>query len=60
MNVLLITTDEHHWRCMGNSAPLLITLNLDRLAEQGTIFDRAYCTNPTFTPSRVPLPCELL
>lgn len=54
-NILLITTDEHHWRCMGYNNARIKTPNLDRLAAQGTIFDRAYCPNPTCTPTRASL-----
>ncbi len=54
-NVLLITTDEHHWKCMGYNNPRIHTPNLDRLAEQGMIFDRAYCPNPTCSPTRASL-----
>ncbi|MCC5843541.1 MAG: sulfatase-like hydrolase/transferase [Verrucomicrobia bacterium] len=55
MNVLFITTDEHHWKCMGYNHPGIKTPNLDRLAARGTIFDRAYCPNPTCSPTRASL-----
>jgi len=51
-NILLITSDQQHWRtlsCLGSEAR---TPNLDRLAAQGTLFTRAYCPNPTCTPTR--------
>ncbi|WFB34892.1 sulfatase-like hydrolase/transferase [Kiritimatiellota bacterium B12222] len=51
-NVLFITTDEHHWKCMGYNHPGIKTPNLDKLAAQGTIYDRAYCPNPTCSPTR--------
>jgi len=51
-NILLITSDQHHWICMGYNNKKLKTPNLDRLAKMGTIFDRAYTTNPTCTPMR--------
>jgi arylsulfatase A-like enzyme len=51
-NVLLITSDQHHWMAMGYNNPEVKTPNLDRLAESGTIFNRAYCPNPTCTPTR--------
>ncbi len=51
-NILLITSDQHHFWIMGYMNPEVKTPNLDRLAEQGMIFDRAYCPNPTCTPSR--------
>jgi arylsulfatase A-like enzyme len=37
---------------MGYNNPEVKTPNLDRLASQGMIVDRAYCPNPTCTPSR--------
>ncbi len=51
-NVLLITSDQHHFSCMGYNDPQVKTPNLDRLAARGMIFDRAYCPNPTCTPTR--------
>lgn len=52
VNFLVITSDQHHWMAMGYNDSTVKTPNLDRLAKSGTIFDRAYCTNPTCTPSR--------
>lgn len=52
-NILLITSDQHHYMCMGYNDPTIKTPNLDRLARMGIIFDRAYCNNPTSTPTRV-------
>jgi len=40
---------------LGAHTPGLKTPNLDRLAVQGTRFDRAYCPNPTCTPTRASL-----
>ena len=51
-NVLLITSDQHHYSCLGSINPKLKTPHLDRLANEGTRFNRAYCNNPTCTPSR--------
>ena len=51
-NFLFITSDQHHYMCMGYNNPQLKTPNLDRLAKMGIVFDRAYCPNPTSTPSR--------
>ena len=51
-NILLITSDQRHWNTIGAFQPEISTPNLDRLARQGTTFDRAYCPNPTCTPSR--------
>lgn len=51
-NILFITSDQQHWRLLGCQNPEVKTPNLDRLAEQGTLFERAYCPNPTCTPTR--------
>ncbi|MDP0498355.1 MAG: sulfatase-like hydrolase/transferase [Verrucomicrobiota bacterium JB024] len=54
-NILLITSDQQHWMAMGYNNPEIKTPNLDRLAARGMIFDRAYCPNPTCTPTRASL-----
>jgi len=51
-NVLLITTDQQHFETLGVVNDEIETPNLDRLAGQGTLFDRTYCPNPTCTPTR--------
>ncbi len=51
-NVLLITSDQQHWMTLGVLNPEVKTPNLDRLAREGRLFERAYCPNPTCTPTR--------
>lgn len=51
-NVLLITSDQQHWNTLGLLNSEIRTPNLDRLAASGTLFTRAYCCNPTCTPTR--------
>ncbi|MCK8488744.1 sulfatase-like hydrolase/transferase [Paenibacillus sp. MBLB2552] len=51
-NILLITSDQQHWNTIGAFQPEISTPNLDRLTREGTTFGRAYCPNPTCTPSR--------
>ncbi len=51
-NILLITSDQQHFNTIGLNNPEIDTPNLDRLAKQGTLFSRAYCPNPTCTPTR--------
>lgn len=51
-NVLLITSDQQHHRALGAHDAVLRTPALDRIAAEGTLFERAYCPNPTCTPSR--------
>lgn len=55
-NVLLIHTDQQRTdtlSCYGSS--FTDTPNIDRLAHEGMAFDRAYCSNPVCTPSRMSL-----
>ena len=51
-NILLITSDQQFWMGMGYHNKNLKTPNLDRLAEMGTIYNRAYTCNPVSTPTR--------
>jgi len=52
-NVLFIAIDDlNDWiGCMGGKTGIH-TPNIDRLAGQGTLFTRAYCSSPSCTPSR--------
>lgn len=54
-NILFITTDQQHWSAMGCQSEEIQTPALDRLAAEGTLFERAYCPNPTCTPTRASL-----
>ena len=54
-NILLITSDQQHWNTIGKYFSEVKTPNLDRLADQGFFAHRAYCTNPTCTPTRATL-----
>lgn len=51
-NILLITSDQQHFTTLGVDNPRIQTPALDRLAREGTVFDRAYCPNPVCSPSR--------
>lgn len=52
-NILLIIGDDHAAWTMGSMGdPRKATPNLDRLASQGVLFERAYCNSPVCTPSR--------
>ncbi|MHB1157113.1 MAG: sulfatase family protein [Phycisphaerales bacterium] len=51
-NILLITSDQQHFDTLGVDNPRIKTPALDRLARQGMKFNRAYCPNPTCTPTR--------
>lgn len=51
-NVLLVTSDQQHWSTLGAINPKIQTPNLDRLAAEGTRYDRAYVPSPVCTPTR--------
>lgn len=55
-NILLLMTDQQRWDtldCYGSRAG--VTPNLDRLAQQGVVFEHCYANNPVSTPSRASL-----
>ncbi|WP_309118829.1 sulfatase-like hydrolase/transferase [Paenibacillus sp.] len=53
-NLILISTDQQrHDSIAANGSAFLRTPNLDRLANEGVTFRRAYCPNTVCTPSRV-------
>ena len=55
-NILLILTDQQSHELMGCAgspqSSWVSTPNCDRLASQGALFTRAYCSNPVCMPSR--------
>ena len=51
-NILLISSDQQHYSTLGVTNPKIKTPNLDRLCAEGIRFDRAYCPNPTCSPTR--------
>lgn len=54
-NILFISTDQQHFSTLGVTNPRIQTPALDRLAQEGSRFDRAYCPNPTCSPTRASL-----
>ena len=53
LNLLIITADQLHHDalgCLGNS--VIRTPHIDRLAEEGVLFERAYCQAPICMASR--------
>nr|WP_144922101.1 sulfatase-like hydrolase/transferase [Paenibacillus bovis] len=53
-NILVICSDQHHPLMTGYRGHSLVkTPNLDKLAQDGTHFTRAYCNSPVCTPSRM-------
>lgn len=51
-NILFITSDQQHWSTLGTVNDRIQTPALDRLCREGARFNRAYCVNPTCTPTR--------
>jgi len=55
-NVLFIAVDDlNDWVGMYNKHPGMKTPAMDRLAKQGMLFTRAYCSAPSCNPSRTSL-----
>jgi len=52
-NILLIFDDQHRYSALGRSGNKVIqTPNMDRLAAQGLVFDRAFSSCPICSPFR--------
>ena len=53
-NVLWLMSDQHNANCAGFAAhPNVETPNMDRIADEGVVFTRAFCNNPICSPSRI-------
>ena len=52
-NILIIMSDQHNPKMLGYDNPMIQTPNLDRLAGQGTVFDRCYTPCPLCVPARM-------
>ena len=51
-NVVLMHTDQQRWDTIGKVSPWAVTPNLDRLADEGVLFENAFCNSPVCMPSR--------
>jgi len=52
-NILLILTDQHRLSAVGAYGPTpCLTPNVDRLASQGVLFEKAYTVCPVCSPAR--------
>lgn len=58
-NIVWIFSDDHAYQAVGayggRFAPLNLTPNIDSLAREGVVFDRAYVANSICAPSRATL-----
>ncbi len=54
-NILFISSDQQHFSALGAVNRQLRTPHLDRIAREGMLFERAYCHNPTCSPTRASL-----
>jgi arylsulfatase len=51
-NILVIMSDQHRPDAFGFQGSIARTPNIDRLAREAIVFDRAYCQAPICLPSR--------
>ncbi|MFW6308379.1 MAG: sulfatase-like hydrolase/transferase [bacterium] len=51
-NILIIHTDQHRYDCMGVLNDDLETPNIDKLAQDGVLYENSFCSFPICTPSR--------
>ncbi len=52
-NIILVMADDQGWGDTGyNGHPIVKTPNLDKMADQGLIFDRFYAAAPVCSPTR--------
>jgi arylsulfatase len=51
-NILFLMSDQHRWDALGIHNPIIKTPNLDKLAQDGILFENAFCNAPLCVPSR--------
>ncbi|MDE0951157.1 MAG: sulfatase [Halioglobus sp.] len=52
-NIVFILSDDHRWDAMGVMGhPFIDTPNLDRIADEGVLFENAFVTSSLCSPSR--------
>lgn len=51
-NIIFLMSDQQRWDCVGKINPTVKTPALDRIADNGVLFDQAVCQGPMCVPSR--------
>ena len=51
-NIIFLMSDQQRWDCVGKISPMVKTPALDRIADNGILFDQAVCQGPMCVPSR--------
>ncbi len=51
-NIIFLMSDQHRWDCIGKIDPSVKTPALDKIADDGIVFDQAVCQAPMCIPSR--------
>ncbi|MCL5270562.1 MAG: pyruvate carboxylase subunit B [bacterium] len=59
-NILVILSDQQHWRALGCMDPFFTTPHLDALAREAAVFESNFCTTPQCSPSRATLMTGLM
>jgi len=54
-NILFLMTDQQRWDALSCASSWVDTPNLDRIAQEGVRFPRAYTNSPVCVPARVSL-----
>ncbi|UUZ91973.1 sulfatase-like hydrolase/transferase [Paenibacillus sp. P25] len=50
--IIFLMTDQRRWDCIGRYNEHIITPTIDKLAEEGIIYNQAVCQAPMCVPSR--------
>jgi len=51
-NIIFLMSDQQRWDCVGKINPMVKTSALDRIADNGVLFEQAVCQGPMCVPSR--------